>query len=134
MPVRCRSRYPRTAQMAGIAVLDKADVGDASGAITTFVFFGTKFMHDRPQTALAFLRALVRGARDAQGDYLKDPKIAASIAQQTGLKVERSKTVRPMPSIPTSTSPSSRRVCAIRRRCTAKMAVSIIPASSISRA
>src|SRR5580698_1052652 len=64
-----------TAQIAGVAVLDKADVGDSSGAITTFVFFGTKFMHDRPDTALAFLRALVRGARDAQGDYLKDPKI-----------------------------------------------------------
>lgn len=77
-----------TAQMAGIAVLDKADVDDSSGAITTFVFFGTKFMHDRPQVALAFLRALVRGARDAQGQYLKDSKIAASIAQQTGLKVE----------------------------------------------
>jgi hypothetical protein len=52
------------------------------------VFFGTKFMHDRPQVALAFLRALVRGAREAQGSYLKDPKIAASIAQQTGLKVD----------------------------------------------
>ena len=77
-----------TAQMAGVAVLDKADVSDSSGAITTFVFFGTKFMHDRPETALAFLRALVRGARDAQGDYLKDPKIAASIAQQTDLKVD----------------------------------------------
>jgi len=77
-----------TAQMAGTAVLDAADVGDASGSITTFVFFGTKFMHDRPQMALAFLRALVRGARNAQGAYLKDPKIAASIAEQTGLKVE----------------------------------------------
>ncbi len=77
-----------TAQLAGTAVLDKADVGDGSGSITTFVFFGTKFMHDRPQTALAFLRALVRGARDAQGAYLKDPKIATSIAQQTGLKVD----------------------------------------------
>jgi NitT/TauT family transport system substrate-binding protein len=77
-----------TAQMAGFAVLDQADVSDASGAITTFVFFGTKFMHDKPQAALAFLRALVRGARDAQGAYLKDPKIAASIAQQTDLKVD----------------------------------------------
>ncbi len=32
--------------------------------------------------------ALVRGARDAQGSYLKDPKIAASIAQQTDLKID----------------------------------------------
>jgi hypothetical protein len=34
------------------------------------------------------MRAMLRGARDAQGPYLKDPAIAASIAAQTGLKVE----------------------------------------------
>ncbi len=77
-----------TAQLAGTVMLDKADAGIGEGTITTFVFFGTKFMHDRPAVALAFLRALVRGARDAQGAYLKDPAIAASIAQQTGLKVD----------------------------------------------
>ncbi|HUD86121.1 MAG TPA: ABC transporter substrate-binding protein [Xanthobacteraceae bacterium] len=77
-----------TAQMAGTAALDSDDVGIASGAITTFVFFGTKFMHDRRDAALDFLRALVLGARDAQGPYLKDPVISGSIAQQTGLKVE----------------------------------------------
>jgi hypothetical protein len=38
--------------------------------------------------ALAFMRAMLRGARDAQGPYLKDRAIAASIAAQTGLKVE----------------------------------------------
>jgi NitT/TauT family transport system substrate-binding protein len=77
-----------TAQMAGVAALNTADDGVGEGTITTFVFFGTKFMHDRPKVALGFLRALVRGARDAQGPYLKDPATAASIAQQTGLKVE----------------------------------------------
>jgi NitT/TauT family transport system substrate-binding protein len=77
-----------TAQMEGSVALDTPDVGIASGSITTFVFFGTKFMHERPDAALNFLRALVRGARDAQGPYLKDESIAASIAQQTGLKVE----------------------------------------------
>jgi ABC-type nitrate/sulfonate/bicarbonate transport system substrate-binding protein len=69
-------------------VLDKADVSDGSGTITTFVYFGTKFMQERRDVALAFLRALIRGARDSQGSYLQDPKIAASIAQQTSLKVE----------------------------------------------
>jgi hypothetical protein len=34
------------------------------------------------------LRALIRGARDAQGPYLKDPAVAASIARQTGIKAE----------------------------------------------
>jgi NitT/TauT family transport system substrate-binding protein len=77
-----------TAQMAGAAVLNKTDAGVGEGTITTFVFFGTKFMHDRPKVALDFLRALVRGGRDAQGPYLKDPAIAGSIAQQTGLKLE----------------------------------------------
>jgi NitT/TauT family transport system substrate-binding protein len=77
-----------TAQQAGTVVLDKADVSDGSGTITTFVYFGTKFMQERRDVALAFLRALVRGARDSQGPYLQDPKIAASIAQQTNLSVE----------------------------------------------
>jgi len=45
-------------------------------------------MKERPKVAVAFLRALIRGARDAQGSYLKDPAIAASIAQQTELKVD----------------------------------------------
>lgn len=77
-----------TAQMAGAAALDKPDIGIGTGTITTFVFFGTKFMHDRPKVALGFLRALVRGARDAQGSYLKDPATAAMIAKQTGIKIE----------------------------------------------
>jgi NitT/TauT family transport system substrate-binding protein len=77
-----------TAQLAGTAALDTTDDGVGTGTITTFVFFGTKFMHDKPKAALGFLRALVRGARDLQGPYLKDPAIAASIAKQTDLKIE----------------------------------------------
>jgi NitT/TauT family transport system substrate-binding protein len=77
-----------TAQMAGSAALDADDAGVAAGSITTFAFFGTKFTHDRPDAALAFLRALVRGARDAQGPYLQDEAIATSIARQTELKLE----------------------------------------------
>jgi NitT/TauT family transport system substrate-binding protein len=77
-----------TAQMASSVALDTTDAGIGEGTATTFVFYGTKFMHDRPKVALAFMRALVRGARDARGPYLKDPVIAASIAKQTGLAVE----------------------------------------------
>ena len=76
------------AQLDGAAVLNTADAGIGEGTITTFVFAGTKFLNERPKVALAFMRAMLRGARDAQGPYLKDPAIAASIAQQTGLKVE----------------------------------------------
>jgi NitT/TauT family transport system substrate-binding protein len=77
-----------TAQLAGAVVLDAPDAGIGEGTITTFVFAGTKFLRERPKVALAFMRAMLRGARDAQGPYLKDPAIAASIAAQTGLKVE----------------------------------------------
>jgi NitT/TauT family transport system substrate-binding protein len=76
------------AQLAGAVVLDTADAGIGEGTITTFVFAGTKFLRERPKVALAFMRAMLRGAHDAQGPYLKDPAIAASIAAQTGLKVE----------------------------------------------
>jgi NitT/TauT family transport system substrate-binding protein len=77
-----------SAQLAGSAVLNKPDAGVGEGTATTFVFLGTKFMRGRPRVALAFLRALIRGARDAQGDYLKNPAIAESIAKQTGIKLE----------------------------------------------
>lgn len=77
-----------TAQMEGVAALDTADAGVGTGTITTFVFFGTKFMREKPKAALGFLRALVRGARDLQGAYLQDPAIAAAIAKQTDLKIE----------------------------------------------
>jgi hypothetical protein len=45
-------------------------------------------MQERPKVAEAFIRALIRGARDAQGSYNKDPAIAGMIATQTGLKIE----------------------------------------------
>jgi NitT/TauT family transport system substrate-binding protein len=77
-----------TARLAGAVVLDASDAGIGEGTITTFVFAGTKFLRERPKVALAFMRAMLRGARDAQGPYLKDPAIAASIAAQTGLKLE----------------------------------------------
>ena len=77
-----------TAQMEGAAVLDTADAGVGTGTITTFVFFGTRFMREKPKAALGFLRAMVRGARDLQGEYLKDPAIAEAIAKQTDLKIE----------------------------------------------
>jgi len=77
-----------TVKLAGDAVLDQPEAGIGEGIPTTFVFYGLHFMHDRPKVALAFLRALVRGARDAQGDYSKNPAIAAMIATETKLKPE----------------------------------------------
>ena len=77
-----------TAQMAGTVALLKPEAGIGQGTITTFLFYSLKFMHDRPKVALAFLRAMIRGARDTQGDYGKNPAIAAMIAKETGLKPE----------------------------------------------
>jgi len=76
------------AQLEGFVALNTTDAGIGTGTVTGYVFYGTKFMHERPKVALAFLRAMVRAARDAQGPYLKDPTISASIAKQTGLKIE----------------------------------------------
>jgi NitT/TauT family transport system substrate-binding protein len=77
-----------TARLSGTVALIEPEDGIAQGTITTFVFFGLHFMHDRPKVALAFLRALVRGARDAQGPYNRNPEIAAMIAKETNLAPE----------------------------------------------
>ncbi|HUZ75531.1 MAG TPA: ABC transporter substrate-binding protein [Stellaceae bacterium] len=76
------------AQMAGTVELLKPEAGIGAGTITTFVFYSEKFMHERPKVALDFLRALVRAARETQGNYNQNPELAAMIAKQTGLKVE----------------------------------------------
>jgi NitT/TauT family transport system substrate-binding protein len=77
-----------TAKLEGTVALLVPDAGVGEGTVTTFVFYGKKFIDERPKVALAFLRALIRGARDAQGDYNKNPEIAAMIAKEMGLKVE----------------------------------------------
>ncbi len=77
-----------TARLSGEVELLQPEASIGEGIPTTFVFMGLHFMHDRPQVALAFLRALVRGARDAQGTYNKNPALAAMIAKETGLKLE----------------------------------------------
>lgn len=77
-----------TAKMAGDVALFAPEAGVGEGTATTFLFYGTRFMHDRPKVALGFLRALVRAAREAQGAYNKDPDYAAMIAKEMGLKLE----------------------------------------------
>jgi NitT/TauT family transport system substrate-binding protein len=77
-----------TAKSQGVAALIAPESAIGEGTPTSFVFLSTKFMQERPKVAEAFLRALVRAARDAQGAYNKDPAIAAMIAKQTDLKIE----------------------------------------------
>ena len=77
-----------TVQMAGSVHLLEPEAGIGKDTITTFMFYGTKFMQERPKVALGFLRALVRAARETQDGYNKNPEVATMIAKETGLKVE----------------------------------------------
>ncbi|HEY1503974.1 MAG TPA: ABC transporter substrate-binding protein [Stellaceae bacterium] len=77
-----------TAKSQGQAALIESESSIGEGVPTTFLFLATKFMKDRPKVAEAFMRALIRGARDAQGLYNKDATIAGMIAKQTDLKLE----------------------------------------------
>lgn len=76
------------AKSEGAAALITPEQGIGNGTPTVFLFVATKFMLGRPKVALGFMRAMIRGARDAQGNYSKDPAIAAIIAKQTDLKLE----------------------------------------------
>lgn len=76
------------AKSQGQASLIQPESSIGEGVPTTFLFLATKFMQERPKVALAFVRALVRAARDAQGPYNKDPAIAGMISKQTDLKLE----------------------------------------------
>ncbi len=56
--------------------------------MTTVFFFSSKFLHDRPEVAVRFLRAMIRGAREAQGFYTRDPAIVAMLAKATKIAPE----------------------------------------------
>ena len=77
-----------TAKSQSEAALIQPESSIGDGTPTTFLFLATQFMKERPKVAEAFMRALIRGARDAQGAYNKDPAIAGMIAKQTDLKIE----------------------------------------------
>src|SRR6185312_1286641 len=72
----------------GTAVLLKPDAGVAAGDVTTVIFFSGKFLRERPQVGERFLRAVVRGAKETQGAYSKDPETAKLLAAATKLKLE----------------------------------------------
>lgn len=72
----------------GTAVLLVPEAGVGAGDITTVVFFSGKFLKERPDAGERFLRALLRGAKDTQGAYNRDPATAALLAKATGLKLD----------------------------------------------
>jgi NitT/TauT family transport system substrate-binding protein len=71
----------------GTAVLLKPDAGVAAGDITTVMFFSGKFLRERADVGVRFLRAVLKGAAETQGAYTKDPAIAKLLADATKLKL-----------------------------------------------
>jgi NitT/TauT family transport system substrate-binding protein len=72
----------------GLGVVIPSESGVGSGEITTMVFFSGKFMRERPDVAVRFLRAIVRAARQTQGDFTKKPDLVAALATQLKLTPE----------------------------------------------
>jgi NitT/TauT family transport system substrate-binding protein len=72
----------------GTAVLLLPEAGVTAGDITTVAFFSGKFLRERPEVGVRFLRALLRGAAETQGAYNKNPEIAQIVATATKLKLD----------------------------------------------
>ncbi len=72
----------------GTAVLLQPDAGVTAGDITTVAFFSGKFLRARPEVGVRFLRAVLRGVRETEDDYNKNPEIAQIVAKATKLKLE----------------------------------------------
>ncbi|HUK59016.1 MAG TPA: ABC transporter substrate-binding protein [Stellaceae bacterium] len=71
----------------GLAALVTPEGGAGGGDMTTVFFFSGKFQRERPDVSERFLRAMIRGARDAI-DYRAKPDIVAIIAAATKIKPE----------------------------------------------
>jgi NitT/TauT family transport system substrate-binding protein len=68
----------------GLAELVKPDGGAGGGDMTTVFFFSGKFLRERPEVGVRFLRAMLRGTRDAI-DYRQKPEIVDIIAKDVKL-------------------------------------------------
>lgn len=72
----------------GVGALVAEEAGTGGGEMTTVFFFSGHLLRDRSEVGLRFLRAVIRGAREAQGFYNKDPDMVALLAKSTGIKAE----------------------------------------------
>ena len=71
----------------GLAVLVTPDAGAGGGDMTTVFFFSGRFLRERPAVGEAFLRAMIRGARESL-DYRQKPEIIEILANATKIKPE----------------------------------------------
>jgi NitT/TauT family transport system substrate-binding protein len=80
--------FATTAVREGVGAVVVPENGVGAGEITTMVFFSGKFMRERPEVGIRFLRALLRAAHETQGAYNKNPDLVAALAKGTNLKPE----------------------------------------------
>jgi NitT/TauT family transport system substrate-binding protein len=68
----------------GLGELVKPDAGAGGGDMTTVFFFSGKFLRERPEIGVRFLRAMIRGTRDSI-DYRHKPEIVDILAKDVKL-------------------------------------------------
>jgi NitT/TauT family transport system substrate-binding protein len=73
-------------QGSGALVDEEASIG--GGDMTTVFFFSGKFIRERPEVGVRFLRALIRGVRVCQGFYTRDPAMVEILAKATHIAPE----------------------------------------------
>jgi len=72
----------------GSAALVNEEASIGGGDMTTVFFFSGKFIRERPEVGVRFLRALIRGVRECQGFYTKNPEIVGFMAKATHIAPE----------------------------------------------
>jgi NitT/TauT family transport system substrate-binding protein len=75
--------YASEAVQRGLAVVDQPDSEIGSAEITTGLVFGETFIRDRPDVGKRFVKALIRGARDLQGEGWRKPETLAILSKYT---------------------------------------------------
>lgn len=79
--------FATLALRGGLAELVKPDADAGAGDMTTVFFFSGKFLRERPDVGVRFLRAMIRGARDSL-DYRAKPDIVKILAAATKIAPE----------------------------------------------
>src|SRR6185437_12242068 len=80
--------FATTAVSQGNGAIVRPEEGVGAGEVTTMVFFSGQFLRERRDVGIRFLRAILRAARETQGNYSKDPALGALLAKATKLKPE----------------------------------------------
>lgn len=88
------SPYSETAQQSGAAVTLLKDW--LPGGSTTAYLYSAKFLQERPETALRFMVALIKGARAMEGSAYLSPENIATYVKYTGGKEATLKSTPPL--------------------------------------